>query len=851
MHSQQKSKNPWNNIKPQKKNNNKNFSQSASSSDLKFKEAQLKLQASIKKHLNEYESSSEEEDNIDPFNHINNIFKNYDISLDEPDRVNTTQGFIERSFQLGALTCLICISKIKKDCQVWNCCKCYGLFHLLCIQRWSKDTITQQKHALEEQIIKQIQLCWCCPKCRYEYNANDVPSKYFCFCKKTENPKYQQFLVPHSCGEICQKDLIPNCGHKCLLLCHPGPCPPCPIIVNVSCYCGKQSPKSQRCSRKNWSCGQKCGKILECLKHACADQCHDEKCRPCPKKSIQKCVCKSAQTLRDCVSPYWHCEKECKILLDCGNHLCQEICHEHSDNTCPLTQSRTCPCGKKSYFLPCTEETPTCFDTCGKLLDCGIHTCNYRCHKEKCGPCLEIVTKFCRCGHHSKEIQCCKPYLCETKCKRMRDCNKHSCNRKCCDGTCPPCEKPCGHTLSCGNHKCNSVCHRGPCYPCNLTESVSCRCGATKLIVPCGRKYKTKPPECLKICQIPPECHHEKRVNHKCHFGDCPPCKQICNKELNQCSHLCKAICHSAVLIKIEGQKASMPWEQTKPQVAKKSLPCPDCTVSVPVTCLGQHEVADWPCYLSKPSSCQRACGRLLACGNHTCTFVCHLVVGELNKTDAGKNCEVCEEPCSKQRPRGCKHPCPKPCHPENCPPCKNLVKVKCHCGLNQLYIECSKWICDDQKEELQCCGNQCPQNYNCGHRCKANCHSGQCPNQKLCKKKVKITCSCKRLKKEFSCELVRNNLALVSCDEVCAKIKIEQFKIQKTAEEQKAKEEEEKNKRDLEKYKKMFEGKKKGRDRRIKEPEVKISFFRKYWILLVTILILPLSAIMYFLNNN
>ena len=30
----------------------------------------------------------------------------------------------------------------------------------------------------------------------------------------------------------------------------------------------------------------------------------------------------------------------------------------------------------------------------------------------------------------------------------------------------------------------------------------------------------------------------------------------------------------------------------------------------------------------------------------------------------AGKECQVCEEPCSKPRPEGCKHDCPLPCHP-------------------------------------------------------------------------------------------------------------------------------------------------------------------------------------------
>ena len=35
--------------------------------------------------------------------------------------------------------------------------------------------------------------------------------------------------------------------------------------------------------------------------------------------------------------------------------------------------------------LPCTSEVATCGDTCGKLLECGIHECVERCHKSSCG----------------------------------------------------------------------------------------------------------------------------------------------------------------------------------------------------------------------------------------------------------------------------------------------------------------------------------------------------------------------------------------------------------------------------------------------------------------------------------
>ncbi|XP_056634026.1 NF-X1-type zinc finger protein NFXL1 [Diorhabda sublineata] len=845
MHSQPKSKNPWNkNIQnPPRKNQNKNL---PTPGEVKFKEAHAKLQAAVQKHITEYESSSDEEELLSE-TLIDSILKNYRSNNGEDDNINKTQTFLQETFLSGTSTCLICISRVRKEDQIWNCVNCYGYFHLMCVQRWSKDTITQLKNANQEQIIvRQYKICWCCPKCRHEYETTDIPTKYLCFCTKVENPKYDPYIAPHSCGQICKKPLKPKCGHQCLLLCHPGPCPPCPVTVNLSCYCGSQPPRSQRCSRKEWSCNNVCGKPLSCNKHSCPNLCHPGECLPCPKKSVQKCICKSQQKLRECASPVWQCDKVCNKPLECGHHNCQEVCHIGVCDICPLTKARTCPCGKTSYQLPCTQETPTCPDTCDKILDCGMHTCNLKCHREKCGMCLETVEKYCRCGQHMKEIQCYKPYLCEVKCKQMKDCYKHPCNRKCCDGNCPPCEKPCGRTLNCGNHKCISICHRGPCYPCNQTEDVSCRCGATKIAVPCGRKSKTKPPKCSELCLISPDCHHEKRDLHRCHFGDCPPCRQICNKVHDKCSHVCPAPCHSAVLVKIEGQKASMPWEQVKPQVVRKQLPCPDCVVKVPVTCLGEHETTDWPCHLAKPSSCHRPCGRILDCSNHICNLQCHIVEGAPGRIQAGINCEQCEGSCDKDRPEGCTHTCPKPCHPGGCPPCKVMIRIKCYCGLNQLYVSCADWLNVDKKAELQTCGNQCPKSYECGHRCKANCHPGPCPNPDQCKKKMKVICKCKRIKKEFSCETVRKNEAFVPCDEICEIKKEENKKLKAAAEEQKRLEEEARNKKELEKYQKMFEGKKKNRERRRCEDEVEDGILKKYWYIIVSILFIIISVLFY-----
>jgi len=51
----------------------------------------------------------------------------------------------------------------------------------------------------------------------------------------------------------------------------------------------------------------------------------------------------------------------------------------------------------------------------------------------------------------------------------------------------------------------------------------------------------------LLVFRKPPDCHHATRLPHRCHFGYCPPCKQICDKMLS-CGHHCPSVCHTAVL---------------------------------------------------------------------------------------------------------------------------------------------------------------------------------------------------------------------------------------------------------------------------------------------------------------
>ena len=53
---------------------------------------------------------------------------------------------------------------------------------------------------------------------------------------------------------------------------------------------------------------------------------------------------------------------------------------------------------------------------------------------------------------------------------------------------------------------------------------------------------------------------------------------------------------------------------------------CPPCQAPVPTVCLGGHTKDPLPCCEAAPFSCGAACGRLLACSNHSCSKPCHAI---------------------------------------------------------------------------------------------------------------------------------------------------------------------------------------------------------------------------------
>lgn len=220
------------------------------------------------------------------------------------------------------------------------------------------------------------------PKCRHQYTPQQTPTRYYCYCGKELEPEPDPWLLPHSCGQVCDREFKPPCGHRCLLLCHPGthtntlsyscttqnllknnslcvcmfvlgPCPPCPKMVSVSCVCGKAAPVPRRCSNKAWTCGKVCCRTLPCKIHTCAHTCHagntqasaetspftlvhllyyiykahlhwlisplTGECEPCPRVSVQNCVCGRRKTERQCASPVWQCDL---VTFDLSHFKC-------------------------------------------------------------------------------------------------------------------------------------------------------------------------------------------------------------------------------------------------------------------------------------------------------------------------------------------------------------------------------------------------------------------------------------------------------------------------------------------------------------------------------------------------
>lgn len=143
------------------------------------------------------------------------------------------------------------------------------------------------------------------------------------------------------------------------------------------------------------------------------------------------------------------CEQPCGRPLACGNHTCQERCHDPAAAPCT-------PCA-----LPCQRARGTC-----------SHACPLPCHPpaQACPPCAVPVTRPCHCGKTILEFACAEVTAAALPPMALR------------------CAKTCHRALPACPHTCERRCHEGPCTSegCASEVTVRCVCRRSKRKLPCS-----------------------------------------------------------------------------------------------------------------------------------------------------------------------------------------------------------------------------------------------------------------------------------------------------------------------------------------------------------------------------
>eukprot|EP00930_Biecheleria_cincta_P067894 TRINITY_DN5484_c0_g1_i1.p1 TRINITY_DN5484_c0_g1~~TRINITY_DN5484_c0_g1_i1.p1 ORF type:complete len:1090 (+),score=115.43 TRINITY_DN5484_c0_g1_i1:1400-4669(+) len=565
--------------------------------------------------------------------------------------------------------CMICICKVSRGAPIWSCHMCWAAFHLKCIHQWIK----RSSHSSGPEFA------WACPGCRY-HHIGELPV-YTCYCGNILQPETSPHFLAHSCGEACSRKR--SCQHPCTKLCHPGPCPTCSAIGPPGqCHCGREILDTTRCGDPTrWSCKERCGQELSCGRHECPAKCHPGPCPPCAMTSSQQCYCGAMQEDRLCGHEDWTCGNVCGRLLECGEHYCERVCHSGDCGQChrnPETWGDRCACGSTTNCKSeaaaallvrwvgqrkkCSDPLPLCGHVCGRAhADCG-HPCKRICHDGPCGGCEQKVQRGCRCSRSKKELPCSEGsnYTCTQVCRTKKTCGTHRCDTICCPGYNNRnhedhiCLQVCGRPLACGSHACEEFCHLGKCPPCRIAlhEPLCCACGAESLDPPilCG----TSPPFCSRSCAQVRECGHVCQA--ACHFGDHPLCFELvsrpclgghrdmknvpchsraiscgekCGKSL-PCSHGCGSLCH--------GGECPMPCTQPC------GAPRVHCQHRCEAKCHAGEPCPDTPCQQKMKSCCQ--------CGLRVEEKLCGAFSSRSKSSSTGLGALKCDSSCENSQQR-------------------------------------------------------------------------------------------------------------------------------------------------------------------------------------------------------
>ena len=142
------------------------------------------------------------------------------------------------------------------------------------------------------------------------------------------------------------------------------------------CFCGRTINPEPRSGVTPHCCTHICNKIRrENCPHRCTLPCHPGPCPPCGAFS-PNVVCWSHHT---------------PIGVRCG---------DTSMSSCPNDTSFM------SRFTFIIFLDFSCHKPCGKLLNCGIHTCQQECHPGPCKECTHKADITCYCGKRTRRVKC-------------------------------------------------------------------------------------------------------------------------------------------------------------------------------------------------------------------------------------------------------------------------------------------------------------------------------------------------------------------------------------------------------------------------------------------------------------
>ncbi|GAA5991452.1 hypothetical protein JCM11641_005210 [Rhodosporidiobolus odoratus] len=724
------------------------------------------------------------------------------VSTPTPAPVNQT--LVERlttELSSGEAECTVCFESITRTARIYSCSSCYIPFHLTCITKWATSSVaTSSERARllatrdprnpppEEQLEGQ----WSCPNCNAQFGAREVPKKYTCFCGRFTDPHPARAgATPHSCNRPCTRTRPVGCKHPCALGCHPGPCPPCPVVLNEPCHCHSRT-LSVRCSSL-----------------------HPTNSTPLTLASIE--------SLLSCQAPH-------SALLPCGLHRCNKPCHSGPCGDCEVIREKRCFCGKERREGVCGGSTGmreqrvegctrpllegegedtelgeswtgeyACTSSCDAPYSCGLHSCTSPCHAHlssislPCPRSPELVSS-CPCGKTPLEVLT----------------GDSSGGRTKCTDDVPVCREVCGKVRGGCGHVCGERCHEGECGTCTERVPLICRCGSTRTTRLCGEPYRapTPPPSVTATTpngatssSISTSASGEAELDAVDEGEDEFKCNRVC-KAMRSCGrHQCTRVCcplswQEALTAGAKGKgKRRQQYSSLQEEMREMEMQDPE----------GLHR-------------CERVCGRKLNCGIHNCESTDHrgpcppCLRADFDELVCNCGSTVvlppipcnfvidCRHPCI--RPSSCGHPqLPHACHEDpSCPPCPYLTNKQCACGKKTVpNVRCSmdprKVGCGTVCGKLLRCGwHRCrkvchppgdcetvddqmclkPRKH-CGHPCPLPCHfPSACSTETPCDKLITVTCTCGHLSQSARCgscdsKPEGNQGRHVKCTEACA----------------------------------------------------------------------------------